>query len=74
MVTQTYLLHEPPPPSVRQVFVHQRVVPFLINLVGAAESRLETLAVWTRAQPAAAVATSFAIGCVMATVTPRRRG
>ena len=73
MVDRAYLLHEPPGPSRQVVFLHQTALPFLINFVGAVEQRLESLAVLTRARPAAALATSFAAGCVMATVTPRRR-
>ena len=73
MVTQAYLLHEPPGPSRQVVFLHQKMLPFLINVVGAVEQQLESLAVQARARPMAALATSFATGCLLATVTPRRR-
>ncbi len=73
MVTRAYLLHEPPRPSKARVFLHQSMVPMLINVLGSVEQRLESVAVQTRGRPAAALAACFAAGCVMATVAPLRR-
>jgi len=72
MVSRTYLLHRPAPPSSLRRIVHQRVIPAAIDTAGYAESLIEIIAARTRRQPRLALGLATAVGYVLAFLRPRR--
>lgn len=74
MVSQSYVLEKPPPPSAAKVFFDQRVMPVAIDAAGAVEARVERLAGHARRQPIVAVSVAIGVGVLLSMLMGRARG
>ena len=73
MVTTSYMLERPAPPSRTTAFVHQTAVPALIDAAGAMEMRLQRLSVIARRAPLVSVGAALGVGWLLYRVVGWRR-
>ena len=73
MVTKSYMLDRPPPPSPAKVFVNQQAIPRLIDAAGGFETLLQRMSNGARRRPGVAVISAFGCGWVLRRVVQRRR-
>ena len=66
MVDRRYLLEQPPAPTGLRAVINQRVVPALVDIAGAVEVRLETVAETIRRKPAKSLLLAVGVGCLLA--------
>ena len=73
MIDRSYMLDQPPPPSVLKQFLDLTLIPIAVDATGAVESFVERIAVQGRQRPIAAVGVAFGLGCGLAYgLIPRR--
>ncbi len=70
MVTRSYMLKKPRAPMAASRYLHWHAMPAVIDVLGAAEVRLDQVAMAVRRSPArplgAALALGFVLGCLQA--------
>ena len=72
MVSDKYMLHDPGPPTRARLFLDQRLIPGLVDVLAGGEAVLERLAVRVRAAPLLAVMVAATIGAATAAAQRRR--
>ncbi len=72
MVTRSYILKKPRGPSAARHYFHWYAMPAVIDVLGAAEERLEQVAMAVRRSPARPLGAALTLGVVLGLVRSRK--
>ena len=72
MVSASYMVSKPAPPSALMRFIDQQAIPVAIDAAGSMEMALEHAAVAARKSPLAALAMAVGFGWLIAALVGRR--
>ena len=73
MISRTYMVAQPPPPTTLKRFLDQEAFPWAINAAGAVESVLWRVSEAARRQPVVAVFAALALGAAASSARRRSR-